>query len=82
MTSQKFSQLDQFANAANDLTNKIATKVQTLLDDLKGGVTTQEADALIQKNQGIVDALNASRQWRAGRRPHRRRLTFGRLTIS
>jgi len=59
MTSQKFSQLDQFANAANDLTNKIATKVQTLLDDLKGGVTTQEADALIQKNQGIVDALNA-----------------------
>jgi len=59
MTSQKFSQLDQFANAANDLTNKIAAKVQTLLDDLKGGVTTQEADALIQKNQGIVDALNA-----------------------
>jgi len=59
MTSQKFSQLDQFADAANDLTNKIATKVQTLLDDLKGGVSAQEADALIQKNQGIVDALNA-----------------------
>jgi len=59
MTSQKFNQLDQFADAANDLTNKIATKVQTLLDDLKGGVSAQEADALIQKNQGIVDALNA-----------------------
>ena len=59
MASQKFSQLDQFADAANDLTNKIATKVQTLLDDLKGGVSAQEADALIQKNQGIVDALNA-----------------------
>ena len=59
MTSQKFTQLDQFANAANDLTNKIATKVQTLLDDVKGGVSAQEADALIQKNQGIVDALNA-----------------------
>ena len=59
MTSQKFNQLDQFADAANDLTNKIATKVQTLLDDLKGGVSSQEADALIQKNQGIVDALNA-----------------------
>lgn len=59
MASQKFNQLDQFADAANDLTNKIATKVQTLLDDLKGGVSAQEADALIQKNQGIVDALNA-----------------------
>ena len=59
MTSQKFTQLDQFADAANDLTNKIATKVQTLLDDLKGGVSAQEADSLIQKNQGIVDALNA-----------------------
>ena len=59
MSSQKFTQLDQFADAANDLTNKIATKVQTLLDDLKGGVSAQEADALIQKNQGIVDALNA-----------------------
>jgi hypothetical protein len=59
MASQKFSQLDQFADAANDLTNKIETKVQTLLDDLKGGVSAQEADALIQKNQGIVDALNA-----------------------
>ena len=59
MTSQKFTELDQFANAANDLTNKIATKVQTLLDDVKGGVSAQEADALIQKNQGIVDALNA-----------------------
>lgn len=59
MTSQKFNQLDQFADAANDLTNKIATKVQTLLDDLKGGVSAQEADALIQKNQGVVDALNA-----------------------
>ena len=59
MASQKFTQLDQFADAANDLTNKIATKVQTLLDDLKGGVSAQEANALIQKNQGIVDALNA-----------------------
>lgn len=59
MASQKFNQLDQFADAANDLTNKIATKVQTLLDDLKGGVSAQEADALIQKNQGVVDALNA-----------------------
>ena len=59
MASQKFTQLDQFADAANDLTNKIATKVQTLLDDLKGGVSAQEADALIQKNQGVVDALNA-----------------------
>ena len=59
MTSQKFTQLDQFADAANDLTNKIATKVQTLLDDLKGGVSAQEADALIQKNQSVVDALNA-----------------------
>ena len=59
MASQKFNQLDQFADAANDLTNKIATKVQTLLDDLKGGVSAQEADSLIQKNQGIVDALNA-----------------------
>jgi len=29
------------------------------LDDVKGGVSAQEADALIQKNQGIVDALNA-----------------------
>jgi len=59
MTSQKFTQLDQFADAANDLTNKIATKVKTLLDDLKGGVSAQEADSLIQKNQAIVDALNA-----------------------
>ena len=29
MTSQKFNQLDQFADAANDLTNKIATKFKS-----------------------------------------------------
>lgn len=59
MASQTYTTLKAFQDAVNSETNRIAAEVQKMLDTVDGGLSKDEADALIAEHAPLVARLEA-----------------------